>query len=176
MAKKAKRTGRPSTFDVKKHVELAHKVALLGATDKQIADVLGITEQTVNAWKKDHPAFSEALKTAKLAADGDVAKSLYRRALGYSHPAVKILQYEGQPVEVPYTEHYPPDTTACIFWLKNRWPSMWRDRVDNNHTVSDENNQAVPLDELARRVAFLLAAGMAGKQAQEATTSAPTKH
>jgi hypothetical protein len=23
--------------------------------------------------------------------------------------------------------HVPPDTTACIFWLKNRDPQHWRD-------------------------------------------------
>lgn len=82
---------------------------------------------TLNAWKADYPAFLKSLKRAKAEADQRVEHSLYRRALGYSHDAVKILQNEGEPVIVPYVEHYPPDTVACIFWLKNRQPQQWRD-------------------------------------------------
>ena len=69
-----------------------------------------------------------------------IADSLYHRAKGYSHPAVKILsvaQGAGQPSEVqevPYTEHYAPDTTAAIFWLKNRQPKKWRDKQEVEHT------------------------------------------
>jgi hypothetical protein len=37
--------------------------------------------------------------------------------------------------EVPYTERYPPDTAAAIFWLKNRQPKHWRDKVE---TVGDK--------------------------------------
>ena len=48
--------------------------------------------------------------------------------MGYSHEAVKIFNDGGQPLIVPYTEHYPPDTTAAIFWLKNRRPEQWRDK------------------------------------------------
>jgi hypothetical protein len=86
---------------------------------------------TIYCWKKAHPEFSEALKKGKTLADAEVAEKLYHRACGYSHPAVKIFQYEGTPVEVPYTEHYPPDTTAAIFWLKNRQPSKWRDKRES---------------------------------------------
>ena len=64
-------------------------------------------------------------------ADAEVAERLFLRARGYTHEAVKILSRGGkeEPVMVPYVEHYPPDTTACIFWLKNRRPDLWRDKV-----------------------------------------------
>ena len=63
------------------------------------------------------------------AAFAEVAEKLFRRATGYSHEAVKIVadaKTKEQHI-VPYVEHYPPDTTACIFWLKNRRPEAWRD-------------------------------------------------
>jgi hypothetical protein len=63
-------------------------------------------------------------------ADAEVAEKLFKRATGYSHDAVKIFNDQGAPLQVPYTEHYPPDTTACIFWLKNRRPDLWRDKVE----------------------------------------------
>jgi hypothetical protein len=39
---------------------------------------------------------------------------------------------------VPYTEHYPPDTTACIFWPKNRRRDKWRDKHEIEHDVSED--------------------------------------
>ena len=79
---------------------------------------------------------------------------------GYTHDAVKIFQHQGEPVRVPYREHVPPDTTAAIFWLKNRRPEEWRDR--HNHEISGKNGGAIEVTDtaavnLARRVAFLLA-------------------
>ena len=68
------------------------------------------------------------LDAGKQAADDRVERSLYQRANGYSHPAVKtFMTRDGKTVEHKYTEHYPPDTTAAIFFLKNRRPDRWRD-------------------------------------------------
>jgi len=144
-AKKAtgkKRTGRPSAFKPE-YVKLAERFCLLGATDKDLAAAFGVSEVTINAWKKLHPEFLKSLKAGKEEADAAVANSLYRRALGYSHRAVKILtvaqgNHMGSTVEeVPYIERYPPDTTAAIFWLKNRRPDLWRDKQDLEHTGKD---------------------------------------
>lgn len=102
-----------------------------------------MSQQTVNAWKDAHPEFLESLKAGKEGADANVAKSLYRRALGYSHPAVKIITVprgnnQGSDVEeVPYTERYAPDTTAAIFWLKNRKPELWRDKIHAELSADD---------------------------------------
>ena len=69
-----------------------------------------------------HPSFGEALKLAKKEADERVERSLYQRAVGYSYETVKVFLPYGlkEPVYAPYVEHVPPDTTAAIFWLKNR--------------------------------------------------------
>jgi len=120
---------RPTKYRAE-FAEQARKLCRLGATDRELADFFGVQESTINKWKLAHPAFSESLKTGKGMADAEVAEKLFKRATGYSHEAVKIFNDQGSPLQVPYTEHYPPDTTACIFWLKNRRPDLWRDKVE----------------------------------------------
>lgn len=133
-APKAK-IGRPSSYRAE-YAQQAVKLCRLGATDKELAGFFGVAESTLNLWKRNHPAFSEALKEGKEAADAEVAERLFRRATGYEHKAVKIVAdaKTGAEHQVEYVERYPPDTTACIFWLKNRRPDLWRDRIDNTHS------------------------------------------
>jgi hypothetical protein len=83
-----------------------------------------------------HEDFCSALKGGKAVADEKVVRALYQRALGYEYDTEKIFQYEGQEVRVPYREKMPPDTTACIFWLKNRKKAEWRDGVDVQHDAT----------------------------------------
>lgn len=105
-----------------------------------MADFFEVSETTINNWKQEHPKFLESLKRGKDVADATVTESLYKRANGYKHRAVKIFNGPAGTVQVPYVEHYPPDTTACIFWLKNRKPDRWRDRQDV--PPDDPNEQA----------------------------------
>ena len=122
--------GRPSKFD-EANMALIQQLAEYGHTDKFIAEAVGVTEQTFNNWKKDHPQFFESLKDWKADADNQVEKALFERAKGYNHEEDKVFQYEGGIVTHRVTKHYPPDTTACIFWLKNRRPDLWRDKVEH---------------------------------------------
>ena len=121
--------GRPTSFKPE-YIEQATKLAALGATDREAAEFFKVAESTLYLWKHTQPAFSEALKTGKAVADERVVQSLYRRAIGYSHDAVKMHASDGVVSITPYVEHYPPDTTAAIFWLKNRRPEDWRDKAD----------------------------------------------
>jgi len=127
--------GRPSKYQPEV-AEQAYKLCLLGATDKEMADFFGVAESTFHLWKKEHKEFSEALKRGKIVADANVANRLYQRALGYEHDdielkVVSIGNNMGSEVqEVPIRKYYPPDTTAAIFWLKNRKPAEWRDKRD----------------------------------------------
>src|SRR5262245_7661242 len=123
-----KRGRKPAWRDA--YLEQAKKLAALGATDADIADFFGVSSRTVMSWKVAKPEFSHALKTAKDAADARVERRLYERAVGYSVETEKHVCSGGKIVRVRTIEHYPPDTTACIFWLKNRQPDKWRDRVD----------------------------------------------
>lgn len=106
------------------------KLCKLGATDAEIADFFLIVESTLNEWKKKYPEFSESIKKGKLEADSHVAHSLYHRAIGYEHEDVDIRVVGKEIVETPLIKHYPPDSTAAIFWLKNRRPDKWRDRQE----------------------------------------------
>jgi hypothetical protein len=123
------RGGRPSKYSAE-YPRQAEKLCWLGATDVQVAEFFGVTVSTLTNWKKEHPEFLAALRKARTEADEQVVKSLFRRALGYRHKAVKIFAdaKTGSEHVVAYTERYPPDTTACIFWLKNRMRDQWRDR------------------------------------------------
>lgn len=125
--------GRPTKYK-SEFVKQAEKLAGLGATDREIGEFFEVDEDTIRRWKHVHPEFCGALKVGKEPADQRVEQSLYRRATGYTFNAEKIMQYEGAEVRIPYVEHVPPDTTACIFWLKNRRPDLWRDKVDQNVT------------------------------------------
>lgn len=133
-AEDRKKMGRPTKFTP----EIATRIfelAKLGKTDEEMAAAMKVTRQTLDNWKVARPDFFAALKGAKAMADDQVERSLFERALGYSHPAVKINQFEGVPVITPYIEHYPPDPTSAIFWLKNRRPDKWREKVDMNVTT-----------------------------------------
>ena len=110
--------------------DLAYKYCLLGATDKELGDFFSVTETTVNNWKIDYPSFFESIKRGKEKADAEVANSLHKRATGYDQKTDKIFQYQGDPVVVPTVEHIAPDSTAAIFWLKNRRSSDWRDKQE----------------------------------------------
>lgn len=120
-------------------VGVAAKACELGATDADLAEMFDVSIRTINYWKTTEPEFAIALKLGKTAADDRVERSLYHKAVGYTFDAVKIFMPAGRdnPVYAPYKEHIPPDTTAAIFWLKNRRKDDWRDKQEHEHTGKD---------------------------------------
>ncbi len=133
-----KTNGRPTDYR-KVYDEQARKLCLLGATHEELANFFGVTTVTFYAWLKKHKDFLNAIRAGKEFADANVASRLYERAMGYSHQAVKIVADAKTGAEhiVPYTENYPPDTAACIFWMKNRRKDKWRDT--HTHAGDPEN-------------------------------------
>lgn len=121
-----RKVGRPTLYRPE-FVEIASRHYQVGATDIEVADALRISASTLYSWQHAYPAFLEAARVAKEAADERVERSLYHRAVGYSYPAVKIMQEKGAPFAVRYTEHVPPDPNAASLWLRNRKPNEWRD-------------------------------------------------
>lgn len=121
--------GQPSKFTDEMPAQ-AKKLAAKGWTDAEMAEFFEVTEQTVNNWKIAHPDFFESLKDGKDVADDKVERSLFERATGYSHPDTHISNFQGAITVTEITKHYPPDTTAAIFWLKNRRPTRWRDKTE----------------------------------------------
>lgn len=128
--------GRPTKYKPE-YAELAFKYCLLGATDGELAKYFEVDERTINRWKEDYPEFCQSLKEGKEEADAKVANSLFKRATGYEQETVKVFQFQGDPVVVPFTEHVAPDTGAAMAWLKNRQPSKWRDKQDIDMTIKD---------------------------------------
>lgn len=122
--------GRPSAYRPDEFPGLAYKYALLGATNQKIADFLGVPLKTFEHWQRVHPEFSGALVKGRHEADATIAKSMFKKATGYYKRTEKGTP--AGPVQV--REWYPPDTASMIFWLKNRQPELWRDKVQNEHT------------------------------------------
>ena len=96
-----------------------------------------VSLSAIEKWKRQREDFRNALKVGKAEADNRVERSLYERANSYNYEAVKIFMPANRekPVYAPYVEHVPPDVTACIFWLKNRKPSEWRDSQQMEHVL-----------------------------------------
>ncbi len=128
-------TGRPTKYKAA-YNEQAKKLCKLGATDVDLAEFFGVNPDTIYEWKNKYVTFSEALKEAKDELDKQVEKSLYNRAMGYTHESEKLFYDKGtgEVVRAATKEHYPPDATSMIFWLKNRQPTKWRDKQE--HEVS----------------------------------------
>lgn len=132
--------GRPTDYrDV--FCKQAERLCKLGATDAELAEFFDVSESTLNLWKLKHPKFSESIKAGKIEADANVGDSLYQRAMGYSHPEVHVSNFQGAITLTPLTKHYPPDSTAAIFWLKNRRPAQWRDKTEA--TLSNPDGTAI---------------------------------
>jgi hypothetical protein len=119
--------GRPTSYKPE-YAEQAAKLCRLGATDAELADFFDVSTVTIWAWARRYEDFLNALKMDKEAADDRVERSLFQRACGYTFDSVKIFQFQGAEVVVPYREHVPPDTAAAFIWLKNRRRGEWRDR------------------------------------------------
>ena len=74
-----------------------------GLTDEQIASNIGIGYSTLQTWKGKYQDIQDSLKKGKEVVDYAVENALLKNAL-------------------------KGDTTAQIYWLKNRRPDKWRDK------------------------------------------------
>ncbi|MBU2652685.1 MAG: helix-turn-helix domain-containing protein [Bacteroidetes bacterium] len=121
-----------------------------GLTDVKLAKLFGVAKSTINLWKKEHPDFSDSIKKGKDDWDSEkIENSLAKRALGFSYTETTkeprlIKKPDGDittsdmVVTKKVTKLIVPDTTAQIFWLKNRQPKRWRDRHEVEVTGDDE--------------------------------------
>ena len=111
-----------------------------GLTDKQIAHNMGVSEQTLNVWKKKYPSLFESLKRGKEVIDREVENALLKRALGYSYNEVTQEPDEQGDLTITkiVTKQVAPDTTAQIFWLRNRKGMVW----SNKDALDAENTKA----------------------------------
>lgn len=137
-----------------------------GLTDEQIAHNMGVAYSTLKNWKSDHLAILAALKRGKEVVDRQVENALYERALGGVRSVKKTFKVkqtyyddqgrkcEKEELKTAMDEVYVPgDTTAQIFWLKNRKQEEWRDKrvIDD-----DGDNKADTLIKNMRTIADIL--------------------
>ena len=143
--------GRPSKYDPNKHPAEVEYYAGEGMTNQEIAASMDINACTINDWMNKYPEFSDAIKRGRKIADDKVEKSLYKRAMGMYVEETKRVD-DGNSVRVETTSKYIADTTAMIFWLKNRKPQEWRDKIDHSLSGSVRITSAKELsdDELAK--------------------------
>ena len=130
----AKAKGRPTKYK-KEYCEQAEKLSAKGFIDTEMADFFNVAESTLHKWKLDHKEFSESLKRGKVHSDSKVVDSLYHRALGYEFKETKVENgAQGEKITVT-TKQLAGDTTAQIFWLKNRDPANWTEKHAIDHNI-----------------------------------------
>lgn len=117
-----------------------------GLTDEQIADKIGVSRSTLYEWKKKYSDISDTLKRGKAVVDYQVENALLKRALGFKYKeVVKGLKKNSETGETELTvvreviKEALPDTTAQIFWLKNRCPDKWRDKTEDINDNKSDN-------------------------------------
>ncbi len=161
---------RPSSYK-KEYAKQAEKLCALGATDQELADFFEVDVRTIYRWKHDHDGFCQALKSGKDICDERVERSLYQKAIGYEQEEVKIFMPAGSenPVYAPYRAKVAPDTTAAIFWLKNRRSQEWRDVSRQEHSGPDGG--AIQMEQV-KNDAAAFASAVAGLASRSGTPSA----
>ena len=117
-----------------------------GLIEEQIAHNMGVSRSTLSDWKNKHPLIIQALAKGKEVSDREVENALFKRATGYTYEEITVerekVDGEFQSIETKRVKRQvPPDTTAIIFWLKNRKTDVWRDRREIDH--SGEMKQTV---------------------------------
>lgn len=125
-------------------LETLRGLARRGLSDEDIAKAINVDRSTIYAWKKTYPAISDALRDGKLAADLAVESALFKKATGFTVTDTKTTSFldkeTGELVEGKSevtTKHVLPDTLAIMFWLKNRCPDLWKDKVTEQSDTAE---------------------------------------
>ena len=158
MAKKKSKTnaGRPTKYNPKYHLPWVRGLARRGLTVDEIAEEMGVHRDTIYEWAKVHEEFSDALNEGRSLADSFVEDSLFRRAIGGTYTEKRMGKRPDKKGDVKnfaevIEREMPPDTTACIFWLKNRRPDLWRDKpeVDETDVMSKLDDVLTNIENMA---------------------------
>ena len=150
--KEEKKPHQPNLKFQPAFIQIAKDYMMSGCTQYEVAKKLGVTEQTLYYWCREHPEFKQALRVGFEEADNRVEISLYEKAVGYKWQEeikTKKIDENGNPIEETtlIDKQLPPDNSAIFFWLKNRRGHRWKDKheVTVNHnlnvlTTTDLNN------------------------------------
>ena len=120
--------GQPTLYK-RDYCTQAHNYCLLGATNEDLAAFFEVTRRTIDNWIAAHPDFATAVRSGRVVADMRVARCLYERAVGFEQKVERTVLHQGKEWVLKNVVNHPPDTRACIFWLRNRQRGNWGDRV-----------------------------------------------
>ena len=156
----------------KKKLEQIYEWAAEGLTDAQIACNMKISSSTFYSWLKKFPEFSESLKKGKDISDSQVENALFKNATGHTYTEEvaatkktvtysedgKRLKEVTEPVALKLERHKPAETTAQIFYLKNRMPGRWKNQggalaAGNEAPADAKPSKVVELQDYAKRKA-----------------------
>lgn len=159
--------GRPTDY----RPEMAEQARIAcerGATDDDLAELLGVTRRTVLRWKLQHEDFCRAVSIGKEVADDRVERSLYERAVGFEVETEKIFCFQGEITRARTREYNPADVGAIKLWLTNRRPGKWAD-TSRKELTGPGGGPVLTADvsklELARWIAHQLMQAQAEPQA-----------
>lgn len=126
------KVGRPTEFDQETATKIIQKYTQ-GATDKEVAEFIGVHENTIRNWKKASKQFLWSTQEAKEFADGLVEMAAFKRAVGF--------EYEEEAITDKGTTYFkrfaPPDSQMLRYWLNNRKPKNWKERVEVQMEAKD---------------------------------------
>lgn len=122
-------------------VREVYELCLMGASDEDIARVMGVEVGTIDSWKRKYPEFLAAMRRGKDSADARIAASLYKRARGFWIVEDDIKMYRGEIIRTPVRKYYPPDSWAAHKWLTIRQRNRWADvsRSESMQTLVNIN-------------------------------------
>lgn len=128
-----------------------------GLTLEQIAHNIGINKKTLWEWSTKYNPIGNALKKGREVVDYEVENALLKRALGYDTEEVTTEIYaDGKKHIKKVKRHIPADTTAQIFWLKNRKPDMWRNKPETKIAEQVEDDGLIAaIDKTMRQAASM---------------------
>lgn len=147
--KKIEKSGRGEvSIKIEQRIDDIRKYYKFGLTDKQVCDIIGIGESSLNRYKEQNPILWESIKKEKLGADVEVVATLYKKAIGFEYDEVEQI---GTPTKDKdgnekivvkeirkKKKYFPPDTLSIIYWLRNRQGWMDKQKEEKNDDINKE--------------------------------------
>lgn len=156
--------GRNSAYQIE-YAEQARKLCLLGYTDAELAGFFGVCADTIYEWKRQYPAFSEAIAAGKEKADAEVADSLYHRATGQTVLIEKAIKKDDGSYEtMKLSQFIPGDVQAQRLWLLNRRKFNWRDKIEHEHGGKIEHEHSAKAETIDSILSAVEAAAQKGAE------------